>query len=343
MIADAVHASVVPDLLPPQLERYSPDPQGYTMACNWIQAWDPRRPIDAGLIGVPFTRGSANWTGTHEAADAIRDGLSEYATRSFDFDLDIRDLRVSDIGDVRLHMTDAQRCHRTIESTLVQLYRTNPDFIPIVIGGDHSIAAPSVRAYSIAHEARLGLIDFDAHNDLRDPALDGPASGTPFRQLIDGGFVRGRNATQVGLHGFLSSPDLKEYADLKGLKMVSARKIRNVGIQTVLDDALERATSGTDGIYVSLDIDVMDPAFAPGTASPCSGGLVPGDIFEAVYHLGSCPQVRALDLVEVDPLKDVKGMTSRLAAIIILSFLAGVQGRKSGSTAAERRLGSARA
>jgi formiminoglutamase len=188
-----------------------------------------------------------------------------------------------------------------------------------------------VRAYSIAREERVGLIDFDAHNDLRSAALDGPGSGTPFRQLIDGGFIQGRNATQVGLHGFLSSPLLKEYADSRGLRMVSAREVRKQGIQAVLDDALERAARGTDGIYVSLDIDVMDPAFAPGTVAPCPGGLTPGDIFDAVYRLGACPQVRALDLVEVDPLKDVKGMTTRLATIIILSFMAGVHHRLSGT------------
>jgi formiminoglutamase len=301
--------------------------KGYT-ARDRIQALDATEKIDAALIGLPYRGGSRWWQGTNETPDALRECLSDYATSDAGSQVDISDLRIADMGDVRIHMTDARRSHRAIEDTLSELYRSNQDFIPILVGGDHAVAAPSFRAYTTAHDEKLGLIDFDAHNDLRDPAVEGAeAASTPFRQLIDGGFVRGRNATQIGLHGFLSSPTLKDYADQKGLLMVSARLARTLGIQKVLDDALERASSGTDGIYVSLDIDVMDPAFVLGTNSPCSGGLAPEAILDAVHRLGASPLVRALDIVEVDPLKDLKGMSLRLAAMILLSFLSGVRER----------------
>jgi formiminoglutamase len=318
------------NLLPAQLQRKVGNPEGYLMIPNWIAPWDFQEPIDVGLIGAPCNLGAPFWLGTHEAPSAIREAFALFATRSFDFNVDVRDLRVRDLGDIRVHLTDIARTHANIEDTLYELYRRNPDFVPIVLGGDHSVAAPSARAYQRAHEERLGLIDFDAHNDLRDPADEGPSSGTPFRQLIDGGFISGKNAVQVGLHGFLSSQLLREYADGKGLRMVSAREVRRGGIDRIMDEALEQATSQTDGVYVSLDIDVMDPAYAQGTGSPCSGGLEPGEIFEAVYRLGACPQVRALDLVEVDPLRDVKAATSQLAVITIMSFLAGVHARKHG-------------
>ena len=297
------------------------------MACNWIEPWEQHRPIDVALIGLPFRRGGQWWEGTDEAPDALRDCLSEYTTVAADSGNDMMELRVADMGDVHEHMTDPQRTYRSIESTLTDLYRCNGDFLPVLIGGDHAVAAPSFRAYHVGHEQRLGLIDFDAHNDLRQSAVEGPANSTPFRQLIDGGFVRGKNATQIGLHGFLSSPTLKDYADRKRLLMVSARETKEVGINAVLDAALERASAGTDGIYVSLDIDVMDPAFVLGTNAPCPGGLTPDDIFDAVYRLGASPLVRALDLVEIDPLKDLKNMTSQLAALIVLHFLSGVRER----------------
>jgi formiminoglutamase len=322
----------IPDLRPREWE-FAARATDESASRDWIQPWNSLRSVDAALIGLPFRGGSQWWEGTDEAPDAVRDCLSEYASLASEDDLGPGQLQVADMGDVSIHMTDTRRSQQTMESTLTQLYRRSPGFIPILIGGDHSVAAPSFRAFSSAHGERLGLIDFDAHNDLRDPAMEGQASSTPFRQLIDGGFVRGVNATQVGLHGFLSSPSLKDYGDRKGLLMISARETRARGIHDVLDSALERASARTDGIYVSLDIDVMDPAFVLGTNSPCSGGLAPTEILEAVRRLGASPLVRALDIVEVDPLKDLKGMTSRLVAMIVIHFLGGVRERLATSRA----------
>jgi formiminoglutamase len=322
------------NLLPAQLQLspsgVDPESMGYRMLTSWIKPWDLSESLDVGLIGAPCNLGPPFWLGTNEGPSAIREAFSHLATRSFDFEVDVQALRVRDIGDVRTHLTDTRRSHANIEDTLFEIYRRNPDFVPIIMGGDHSVAAPSARAYQRAHEQILGLIDFDAHNDLRDPSAEGPSSGTPFRQLIDGGYVRGKSAVQVGLHGFLSSPALKAYADGKGLRMIPAREVRRSGIDRIMDEAVDQATSGTEGVYVSLDIDVMDPAFAHGTGSPTAGGLEPREILEALYRLGTCPQVRALDLVELDPLRDVKGATSELAAVIIMTFIAGVHDRKFG-------------
>jgi formiminoglutamase len=328
-----MHTSPIEDLLPASLERHAREPVGYRMISNWIAPWDFEEPLDVGLIGVPFNRGAGFWKGTHEAPAAVREAFASFATRSFDFDTDISDLKVRDIGDVRLHMTDVQRSHATIERALVDIYDRNANFIPIIIGGDHAIAAPSARAFKRAHDLRLGLVDFDAHNDLRSPASEGPSSGTPFRQLIDGGYIDGKNAVQLGLHGFLSSPVLKRYADERGLRMISAREVRARGMDVVIEAAIEQASKTTDGIYVSLDIDVMDPSYAPGTGAPTSGGLDPRQLVDALYRLGQCEQVRALDLVEIDPLKDLKEATPKMAAIIIMSFLAGVHARLSRHTA----------
>lgn len=320
-------------LLPASVEVFRANPEGYQLMCNWIRPWDFQEPLDVGIIGAPFHRGAGFSKGTHEAPSAVREAFALLGTRSFDFEVDIGDLRVRDIGDVRLHMTDVVRSHAILEQTLVEVYDRNPRFIPIVIGGDHAIAAPSARAFKRAHELRLGLVDFDAHNDLRSPDVEGPSSGTPFRQLIDSGYIAGRNAVQLGLHGFLSSPVLRRYADERGLRMISAREVRKRGIEIIIDEAIAQASTHTDGIYVSLDIDVMDPAVAPGTGAPTAGGLDPGELFEGLYRLGKCPAVKALDLVEIDPTKDVKDTTTRMAAVIIMSFLAGVHARLRGDKA----------
>lgn len=319
---------MVKHLLPPGLvmarsdTRANPD---YNMLNSIIVPWDFTEELHAGIIGVPFGKGTHMFKGTDQAPNAIRETFFSFGTRSFDYGIDIVDLRMRDIGDVQMHPTDVAQCHRNTQEALTEVYRLNPRFVPIVIGGDHSITAPSVRAFKNGHGfKRIGLIDFDAHNDLRDPIHDGSSSGTPFRQLLDEGYVDGSNAVQLGLHGFLSSTLLKEYADRKGLRMISAREVRQRGIEDVLDEALARAGEGTDAIYVSFDIDAVEAAMAPGTGSHTPGGLSLGDVFEAMWVLGSSPKVRALDIVEIDPLKDMKRLTSRVGCMLALTFLAGL-------------------
>lgn len=308
-----------------QAPRNSPE---YNMLTDVIVPWDFKEDIHAGIVGVPFNKGTHMFKGTNYAPNAIREVFATFATRSFDYDVDMADLRVRDIGDVQMHPTSVVRCHANTEEALTELYQLNPSFVPIAIGGDHSIAAPSVRAFKNGHGFnKVGLIDFDAHNDLRDPAFDGPGSGTPFRQLIDQGYVDGRNAVQVGLHGMLSSSALKRYADRKGLRMVSAREVRQRGIKQVVEEAIAQAGEGTDAIYVSFDIDAIDAAFAPGTGAHTPGGLSLPDAFEAMYMLGNHPKVMGMDLVEVDPLKDVKLTTSRVGCMLILTFCVGLYER----------------
>lgn len=300
------------------------------MLSEHISAWDFKEQIDAGIVGVPFYKGFQMLKGTSEAPSAIRETFLGFATRNFDFNDDIIDLKVRDIGDVQMHTTDVVRCHANMQEALQELYRQSPRFVPIVIGGDHSIAAPSIRAFKSGYgHKKVGLIDFDAHNDLGDPAVDGPSSGVPFRAVIDEGYIEGRNAVQVGLHSSMASSVQHEYAARKGLREVSAREVRKRGIEQVMEEAIAKAGDGTDAIYVSFDIDAIEAALAPGTGAHAPGGLDIREAYEAVYMLGKHPKVMALDIVEVDPIKDVvKGMTSRVACMLMVSFLVGLRQRR---------------
>jgi formiminoglutamase len=302
--------------------------QDYTMATNLALHWDFEEEIDVGLIGVPFGKGTHIFKGTSEAPDAIRETFQTFASRSFDFEVDIRDLRVRDIGDIQMHPTDVVECQNRIEEALTELYSRFPHFLPLIIGGDHTIITASVRAFKRGRSLRkIGIIQFDSHNDLRNPAYDGPGSATPIRRLIDGGDVEGRNIVQVGLHGFLSSGVLKEYADSVGLRMVSARELRRRGIREVVDEALREAAAGTDAVYASFDIDVLDGVFAPGTGGHTPGGIYVDEAIEALWLVGQDPRVKAIDFVEVDPIKDVREVTTRTACMLILTFLVGFQER----------------
>ena len=314
-------------LLSPQLVQHRGDTRDYNTMSNWIKPWDFQEEMDVGFIGLPLTQ-SAGFQGTFMGPNAVRETFASFGTRSFEFGTDVVDLKVRDIGDIKMHDTSVVESHANIESALEALYKSKPNFIPILIGGHHGVAAPSVRGFQKGHGLKVGLIDFDAHNDLRDPRYDGPSGGTPFRQLIDQGYIDGRNAVQIGLHGFLSSSVLKAYADAKGLRMISAREVRQRGIVKVVEEALAQASDGTDVIYVSFDMDAIEAALAPGTVAHTPGGMNLGDVFEALYMLGQHPKVAAMDIVEMDPLRDLKGMTPRVGAAMLMTLLVGLHERK---------------
>jgi formiminoglutamase len=318
-------------LFPTQLQLRGGDPEGYFMIPNWLLAWDFHEPLDAGVIGAPCNLGAATWLGTHEGPNAIREASGLFATRSFDFQTDVRDLRVRDLGDIRTHMTGLTETHANIEATVIELCRLNKSFTPVILGGDCSISLPAARGLRTAREAKLGLIHFAAGEDLREPS--GGAAPSAIGELVRTGVVGAENVVHVGGHGY---PHATRTRAVRGASRHAfpTRVIRQLGIRHVMTDAVELASSGTDGVYVSLSIDVIDPAFAPGTRMPIPGGLDPWDIFEALYVLGVSERVKALDLVDVDPIRDIKATTSKLAVIAMMSFFVGLRERKFGSTVA---------
>ena len=300
----------------------------FNMLSEMVGPWDFKEEIDVGIIGVPFDF-SRTFQGVSEGPDAIRETFLVFASRSHDFEVDVGDLKVRDAGDIKMHLTEVLRCHSNIQEGLTELYQQTPKFIPIVVGGNHAIAAPSIRAFRNGNDyKKAGLVDFDAHNDLGDPSFAGPTAGTMFRQVIDAGYIEGRNAVQIGLHGSLAAVPQREYAQRTGVREISAREVWQRGIQTVMDETLEQAGDGTDVIYVSFDIDAIEDASAPGTGVPAPGGMDPKEAIEAVYLLGRHPKVMALDLVEVDPAKDLRNITGRMAVGLIVAFLVGLKERR---------------
>ena len=297
--------------------------QHYNMLSNWITFWDFEEEIDAAIIGVPY-----GFTGEAAAPTVFREQFSSLATRNAAYDSDPVPLKVRDVGNVVMHPTDVFQCHKNVEKALSDLYTINREFVPFIVGGDHSVAAPSFRAFKAVRGETVGLIDFDAHPDTRDDSTNGPTAGTPFRQLLEGGHLDGNNAVQIGFHGFSGSSELYEYNRNHGITLIPAAEVRRRRMADVIEQALEKASDGTDSIYISLDIDVMDGPWGPGTHGDIAGGLDSHEILEAMYLLGRHPKVKVVDLVEIAPIKDVRDMTSKLAVNIMMSFLTGFYERK---------------
>ncbi|WP_255171233.1 agmatinase family protein [Natrononativus amylolyticus] len=293
-----------------------------------LRPWDRDSTPDAGLLGVPYDGASVVRSGSREAPDAVRQAFYYNTTYSPDFDVDIADIEIADLGDVDVDLMDIATTHARTEDVMTALF--DRGVTPVVVGGDHSISYATVAAACERPDIEnLGLIQFDAHQDLRHSHGGQPSSGVQFRQLLEERpEFDGEHYAQVGIRGFMNSKPYMEYADDQGITVFSGRDVARQGMETVVSEALEIATTGTDGFFATVDIDCLDLSIAPGTAAPSPGGLSAWDILEGVYAVGSHPKSLGMDLVEIAPPHDVNGLTSITGATILLHYLGGLSTRR---------------
>jgi formiminoglutamase len=297
-----------------------------TRVSNWLTLWDFAEPIDAGLIGAPYSGASISASGAAGGPEAVRMAFRYNTTYSPDWDTDITNLTLRDLGDIAGHLTDVGVAHGNIEGAVRDALTIAAPFVPIIVGGDHSITAPAVRGFMAANPGKtIGIINIDAHYDVR-VADWGPHNGTPFRQLVEGG-VNGRNVVELGIHGFMNASYYREWANEQGITTITGRDVFKRGMETCILEALGIAGDGTDLIYVSVDIDCLAYPWAMGTSASSPEGLSAWDLLEAVFICGQHAKVAALDVVEIDPTRDVSDLTARSGCSTILAFLAGLYRR----------------
>jgi formiminoglutamase len=269
------------------------------------------------------------------APRAIREALDRYVAHAPDepsrlADVAVQDQVFEDMDDVaRLSPADAFDQIRRHVTVAIEddVGRIQTDRALVILGGDNSITRPGVHA-AAAHSSleRTGLITIDAHHDLR-PLDRGPTNGNPVRALLEDG-VSGQNVVQIGIQPFANSKAASDVAREAGVEVVTATDVRQRGMETVLGRALDRLSRTVDGIYVDLDVDALDRAFAPASPGSRPGGLSPLEVQQAARICGAHLKVRAMDVVEVDPERDVADITVLAAASFVLSFAAGLASRE---------------
>jgi len=332
MVSTSQATTPVPQLRLPSVTKRAPWQDSEELrVSNWLTAWDFREPIDAGLIGVPYSAASISASAAAGGPEAVRMAFRFNTTFSPDWDTDIRNLRVRDLGDVGGHLTDVYAAHRNIEDAVKGALSLGLSFVPIIVGGDHSITAPAVRGFCAANPGKkVGIINFDAHFDVRN-LEHGPHNGTPFRQIVEGGIgVAGKNVVEIGIHGFMNAASYYQWTQEQGMTIISGRQVERRGMEACIAEALEQAGDGTDLIYVSVDIDCLAFPWATSTSASSAEGLSAWQLLEGVFACGQHPKVAALDVVEIDPTRDVKDVTARSGCSTILVFLAGLYRRLHG-------------
>ena len=241
-------------------------------------------------------------------------------------------LNCADYGDAGVDPLDVENSHEEVRKRVREIVETGA--FPIVLGGDHSLMRPDGMALADVYgKGKVGIIHFDAHYDAGENQFGHQIShGTPVRRLIEGGYVEGKNFIQVGLRGYVPGEDDAEWMREQGIRSHYMAEVERDGFQKVMERAIAEALDGPEVIFISYDIDSLDPAYAPGTGTPEPGGFTTREIFPMIRRLCAETPVVGMELVEVAPGWD-PGYTTALNGLrIIQEAITGMAMRRQGVT-----------
>lgn len=268
------------------------------------------------LLGVPQHQGverNGGRIGAAAAPDVIRGWLQKMTISNGVESLPTH-LRIADYGNIICDDKSLEEIHDAQQQIVQELLQQG--VFVIVWGGGHDIAYPNGCALG-AVSSSLGIINFDAHPDVRPPVAAGRHSGSPFRQLIESPAVNlpAGCFVEFGIQSFAAAEAHLRYVLEQGHQLTMMHHIHHQGFETSLEAAWSHA-SQAEKVYISFDIDGVASAFAPGVSAPSADGFTPRQLFDAALFLAAEPQTALVDIVEVNPLYDADGRTAKLAAML---------------------------
>ena len=284
---------------------------------------------DVAIVGAPWDDSTTNRPGARFGPRALRAQAYLPGTYHLDLAIEIFDhLSVVDYGDA---ITSHGMREASFEAIGDRVYDiASRGIIPVILGGDHAITWPAATAVARHYGyGNIGIVHFDAHADTADTIEGNLAShGTPMRRLIESGAVLGRNFVQVGLRGYWPPPHIFEWMQQQEMRWHLMHEVWERGAPAVIEDAIDEALDGCDALYLSVDIDVLDPGFAPGTGTPEPGGMAPVDLLRAVRSIVQRTNLVAMDVVEVAPAYDWADITVNNAHRVVWEALSALSWKK---------------
>jgi guanidinopropionase len=278
---------------------------------------DEAKDIDIGLVGIPWDGGTTNRPGPRHAPRQMRDQSSmvrrmHQTTRIVPYDL----ANIADLGDCSVNPANVDDALVRVGNYFKKLVAKG--IRPISAGGDHLCSLPILRA--IGEKKPVGMIHFDAHTDLYDSYFGGFnfTHGTPFRRAIEEGVLDPKRTIQIGLRGSMYDSDDFEYGEKMGVRLMRIEEAMELGPQKVMEIA--RGIVGEAETYVSFDIDMLDPVYAPGTGTPEVGGFTTFQAQQMLRGLRGLNLVGA-DVVEVSPPFDPSGMTAYAGVVMMFEIM----------------------
>jgi agmatinase len=286
---------------------------------------------DVAVLGAPFDDGTSSRPGARFGPRAIRaaDDGGRHGRPHMSLGLDPLDvLTVVDYGDAEVTPSDLACSHAALEHRLREMLAAGA--VPLVLGGDHSLFLPVLRVLSEQRGADgYAVLHLDSHADTAAELYGVRIShGTPFRVAVEEGVLRGANVVQVGLRGTWPYPEDFEWMHGEGFRWHTMEQVAERGVAEVVTEAVHAVAGAAPRAYLTVDIDVLDPAFAPGTGTPEPGGMTTRELLWTVRHAAQELELCAADVVEVCPPFDQAGITALAAERVGLEILAGMAARR---------------
>ncbi len=278
---------------------------------------DSAKGLDFAIAGAPFDTGSSFRSGSRFGPNAIRNISAMMKPNNVILQVNVlENMKGGDLGDFNVTPGYIHPSYDAIEAGVAEICRNGA--IPIILGGDHSITLAELRAVYKKY-GKVALVHFDSHSDLCDEVFGQKYNhGTPFRRAIEEGLIDPSHSIQIGMRGSLYDPNEHKMAAELGMLLIPAHKVREMGLESMIRTALNRV--GDMPVFLTFDIDFVDPAYAPGTGTPEVGGFTS---YEALSLIRAFKDMNFIgfDIVEVLPACDSGEVTAYLAANIVFEYL----------------------
>jgi agmatinase len=311
---------------------YGPDATFAGVPAADLEDPDSYRHAAAVIVGAPFDGGTSHRPGTRFGPLAIRttdylphDGMRPSLALGVD---PLVELGVVDVGDVEMPSGDTALSLARLEDAVARI--ADSGAVPVILGGDHTIALPDVTGVA-RHVGwgRVSVIHFDAHADTADTQFGSLVGhGTPMRRLIESGATRGDRFLQIGLRGYWPEGETLDWMAEQRMRSYEMSEVVARGLDTCLTEAFAIATDECDAVFLSVDVDVVDPGSAPATGTPEPGGLTPRQLLDAVRRIAMELPLAGVDIVELAPPFDHAEVTAYLGNRIVLEALSGMAWRR---------------
>ena len=277
---------------------------------------------DVAIVGVPHDCGTTYRPGTRFGPQGIRRISALYTPYNYEMGVDLREqITLCDVGDIFTIPANNEKSFDQISKGIAHVFASGA--FPIILGGDHSIGFPTVRGVC-RHlgDKKVGIIHFDRHVDTQEIDLDERMHTCPWFHATNMANAPAKNLVQLGIGGWQVPREGVKVCRERGTNVLTVTDITEMGLEAAAKFAIERATDGTDCVYISFDIDCIDAGFVPGTGWPEPGGLLPREALKLLELIVRNVPVCGLEIVEVSPPYDISDMTSLMATRVICDTMA---------------------
>lgn len=284
---------------------------------------------DVAILGAPFDMGTTYRAGCRFGPQAVRRISALYDGYSLDMGCDlVEELNMCDIGDVFVIPSNLEKSFDQVDRAVSHVVENG--VFPIIVGGDHSLGYPDVRALAKYVDGKVGIIHLDRHIDIQERDMDERMHTTPWFHATNIANAPPSNLVQMGIGGWYGSRPGLKVARERGTTAITIHDVEELGVEKAVEIALEVAWKDADAVYLSFDIDSIDAGFVPGTGSPEPGGLLPREALKALRMIAR-EGIAGMEVVEIAPPYDVSDMTAQLGCRAIMDVL--------GTLVAEGKLG----